>query len=594
VAGRYVVEAFSPGQVVSITAGPPGQALTVKVDRPSLRPSSVTLDLTAGAAATGVDLFLESRPTEPEPPDAAAARSGSTIRGTVSTTAGTPLAGAMVSVSRSGSLPGSARSTITDTSGQFSVGGLGPGTFTVYASKRGYVRSEAGQRGGLLPGLPLRIEAAKDVDDLSIVLPLSGVVEGTVTDEHGEAVQEAAVQLLRVRREPNGTLAREQGAFRRQTDDRGQFRLSDVGPGDYIVMASLPGENVDPSAARRMAYVPAYYPDTPDFVNAAPIRIADGDVIGGLVLTMRRVPVARVSGAVVDSRGLPSTGAVRLTLQHAGTIAPEARTVQLGADGGFVFADVPPGDYVLRTAVPPGPAGSELATGLVTVTDRDPEPVLLRTSPGSTVSGRIVLEGGPGDLLWGYSATSVPAEPVSSPGRVSNSGPIATGEPFRLSALMGPTRLRVWTEDRNWYLKSILINGFDVVDTPFDFGFDGRAYADVEVVFSRAGASLTGRATDGRAAPVRDYAVYVFSLDRDRWFAGSRAVKLSRAAADGGFAVSSLPPGEYWVAAVDRLDVPDAADRVDTELLTRLTSRATRVTLGAGQSQSLTMRVLDR
>jgi protocatechuate 3,4-dioxygenase beta subunit len=113
-------------------------------------------------------------------------------------------------------------------------------------------------------------------------------------------------------------------------------------------------------------------------------------------------------------------------------------------------------------------------------------------------------------------------------------------------------------------------------------------------VFSRRGATITGRATDERAEPLRDYAVYVFSTDRDRWFAHSRWVGVARAAADGVFTASSLPPGEYWVAAVDRVDASSSADWVDTELLTMLLTRAARVTLGEGQTQALTLRVIDR
>jgi hypothetical protein len=115
-----------------------------------------------------------------------------------------------------------------------------------------------------------------------------------------------------------------------------------------------------------------------------------------------------------------------------------------------VFTDVTPGDYVLRTLVESGPFASEFATDNVTVVDRDPEPVMIRTSSGSRLSGRIVLEGGSGGMLWGYSASSVAVDSTSLPGSVSNLGsPISTGEPFTLSALAGPTRLRIWTDDEN-------------------------------------------------------------------------------------------------------------------------------------------------
>jgi hypothetical protein len=82
-------------------------------------------------------------------------------------------------------------------------------------------------------------------------------------------------------------------------------------------------------------------------------------------------------------------------------------------------------------------------------------------------------------------------------------------------------------------------------------------------------------------------------------------VKLARSSADGTFTASSMPPGEYWIAAVDRVDAPGSprisdgslsasGDWVDVELLAILSSRATRISLGEGQSRDLTLRLIRR
>jgi hypothetical protein len=170
-----------------------------------------------------------------------------------------------------------------------------------------------------------------------------------------------------------------------------------------------------------------------------------------------------------------------------------------------------------------------------------------------------------------------------------------SGTPFTLPAVAGPTQLRFASTDEHWLVKSVLINGFDVVDAPFDFGFDGRAYADVEVIFSRAGASISGRATDERGADVRNYAVYAFPTDRQKWFAGSRWIKTARASADGGFVLTPLPAGDYWVVALDRLDAPPGAGEwLDPEYLEALASNATRVSVVERQTRALTLRLRRR
>jgi protocatechuate 3,4-dioxygenase beta subunit len=597
VAGRYVIDAYPEGTGMTIN-----RLGEVQIVASPSQPASATVDVQAGSEAT-VDVTLERRPAGSLPADPVSDLPGRTIRGTVTSTAGAPVANATVTAGG----PMSGRNASTDEFGRFTLRGISPGRVMVRAFKRGYVSSEPGERGGALPVQPVIVEPDRDRDNLSIVLPRSGVIGGTVIDEQGEPIEDTGVQLIRVRRQPTGALVatREPGFMAQRSDDRGQFRLSGIVPGDYVVMASLPMETVDPSPAVRTAYLPAYYPDTSDFANASPIRIADGENIAGLILTMRRVPVARVSGVARTSQGLPVAGTVRLMSRHAASLGPDTRVVSPGPDGAFTFADVPPGDYLLRTMVESGPSGPEFAMSAVTVVDRDPEPLAIRTSRGSTLNGTIVLEGSAGAVLWGYSAGSAALDSVSSRGSATSvSSVVSSGESFTLSGLAGPTRLRVWSDDRNWYVKSILIDGFDVTDAPFDLGSDARLYSGVDVTFARA-ATITGRVTDERAAPVRDYAVYVFTTDRDKWFEGSRWVKLARASADGTFTASSLPPGDYWVAAIDRVDTstprfsdgslaPAAADWVDAELLTQLASRATRTTLGEGQPQTVTLRLVPR
>jgi hypothetical protein len=605
--GRYVLEAYPSGMNYQIQNGPSGitvRAVASPFDGSAvpIPLSSVAVDLQPGGEATGVDLLLATAPPPPAGPDPP----GGTIRGTVLSTDGSPLADATV-MAGPPAAPMAARSARTDAFGRFTLRGIGSGPVAVRASKRGYGQAQPGQRGGDLPGQTLTIEAGKDVDDLSIVLPRLGVISGMVIDEYGEPVQEAAVQLVRVRRQPTGALVgiREQGGYAQQSDDRGQFRLSDILPGDYTVMASLPPETPGAAAALRTVYASAYYPDTSDFASAAPIRIVDGEHIPGLIFTMRRVPVARVTGVAHDSQGRPVTGTIQLMPRNAVTIGIGPHVARPGPGGEFVFADVPPGDYFLRTLVESGSTTGEFATTPLTVADGDPQPVMIRTSRGSRLSGRIVLEGNSGEVLWGYSAGSVAVDPVLSRGSATSvSSPVSTGESFTLSGLAGPTRVRVWSDDQNWYLKSILIDGLDITDVPFDFGFDGRAYSDAEAIFARA-ATIAGRATDERAMPVRDYAVFVFPTDRDRWFDGSRWVKLARSSADGTFKAASMSPGEYWIAAVDRVDTPGSArisdgslsasgEWVDAELLTMLSSRATQIIVGEGQSRDVTLRLTRR
>jgi len=108
-------------------------------------------------------------------------------------------------------------------------------------------------------------------------------------------------------------------------------------------------------------------------------------------------------------------------------------------------------------------------------------------------------------------------------------------------------------------------------------------------------AAISGHVTDATSAPVSNYTVVVFPTDRTKWSVTPRLLRLARPAEDGSFEVSSLPPGEYWVAATDPVDGADVSgDWLKTETLERLSFRATRVTLTERQRVMTVLRLIRR
>jgi hypothetical protein len=85
--------------------------------------------------------------------------------------------------------------------------------------------------------------------------------------------------------------------------------------------------------------------------------------------------------------------------------------------------------------------------------------------------------------------------------------------------------------------------------------------------------------------------VIAFAINRDAWFDGSRHVKQVSRGANGSFDVIGLPPGEYYVAAVD---VSTPLDPQAPGTLESLVSRATRVTAREGAVSEVTLRLIRR
>jgi hypothetical protein len=566
---------------------PPGRYMVTVESRiwtaplPPMGVRSAVVDLAAGQEITDLHVTM----TVPRVPAVlTGVREGrGAIRGYVLDLHRTPIEGANVVANRKG------RTVVTqaDASGRFSFEGLDTDSYNIVAAKPGYVPWPQPAPG--VSGLPVSLGAGEEREGIEVMLARAGVISGRVTDEYGDALQNAVVRILAPGPSANvnlGTTA-EPGASA-ISDDRGAFRIAGVAPGTYIlsVAASNPGDTGE-------AYPPVYYPGTRARTSAVPITVEPESNLTVPELTLRPVPVARISGTALASDGSPAVGTIRLLASDGSTDAFAARSAAPGPKGEFTFTAVPAGSYLIEMSTS-GSATRELATEQVTVADAEPAPIVLRTRPGATITGHLVLEGEPARQLHGYSMASLRLVGASARGGTTTtfSGPIAHGEPFSMRELWGPTRVLFSTPDEGWYVKSVVINGVDVTDQPFDFGRDGRRFEDVEVVFSGNPASVAGRVTDARGDAVANASVLVFTSDSSRWHIGSRWIKTATSNAEGAFAIGGIPPGEYRAVAVAGLDRVARQDPV--ALLRELTVFATRVTAAAGAESAATLRVVSR
>src|SRR5206468_3535013 len=162
---------------------------------------------------------------------------------------------------------------------------------------------------------------------------------------------------------------------------------------------------------------------------------------------------------------------------------------------------------------------------------------------------------------------------------------------FDIRGVNGPRRFQLVRTPAEWTLQDVRVNGVSVIDRPLPFGRRDQSLQDVEIVLSDRVSELTGAVTADRGTPVPGASVIAFSVDRDRWYMGSRFLRMATAGERGVFSVKGLPFGSYYVAAVDRLQ--DEGDNAwqDPDFLARLARSATTVTVRDGQSQTLDLRI---
>jgi hypothetical protein len=426
-----------------------------------------------------------------------------------------------------------------------------------------------------------------------IQLSGGGAVSGTIVDAAGEPFQGVAVRALRVRHENGRTVARSAG-WERVTDDRGRYRLFGLSPGSYLIVARL--DAIEFTTGSSTTGLPSlYFPGANHIAAAQPLLIETGSDLTGIDLTFAATPVARVRGRTLDAIGHRLVGRVFLTpSQRSGAIGSEPRVMRASDDGAFEFIDVPPGDYVLQAIADAGFGGpAEFGSEYVTVTDQDPPPVVINTSRGATVEGRFVVEGVPDPPMRAYSLQASSADPDHSPVGGRGAFPLAIHDDgrFYIRGLHGSMRLTVPNTLPGWYLKSMTIGGVDVTDGPFDFGHEEVTVPDALVVLSDSGAGITGAIEYPQGARRITATVIAFSTNRDTWFDGSRHVKRTASAVNGGFDVAGLPPGDYFVAAID---AATPLDLQAPDTLESLVPRAARVTAREGVVSEVTLSLVRR
>jgi hypothetical protein len=538
-----------------------------------------------------------------------------------------------VQVSLSG-LPGG-RVAPTDDAGRFEFVELPTGTYLLTASKAAYLTKAYGASRGGRPGTAIVLAAGQQTD-VSIALTRGAVIGGVVRDGHGRPLAGADVGLL-----PAGMSDSALAFFTPQpvtTDDRGEYRLFGVPPGQYYVAAvvqnlmmssiagrrsieendallaalqsrgagagaaapTAPGKTIEPLPLGPAAsFAPVFYPDTPRADAAIAITVAAGVERLGVDFAVAPVRAASIDGLV--SGPVSRLDRVELTLVVDGpqfasfSSSRPILTRPPDAQGRFHYDNMPPGHYVILARAAPGEGDPSVKTqfdGIVTSTGNagpssasapegrdyvyartdvdvdgsDLTGVSLPLAIGATLSGKVVFDRTtaevPSDLTQihlrasstqptsmsvssntsiGYSFLMMPSPPVRADGTWMTHG--VPPAQFTLSATLAAAI------SKDWWLRSALFNGRDLLDGPFDVQA-GQDMSGIVFTLTDRHNELSGTLTTGTGRAATEYFIIVCPSDPQLWTSNSRRVKSLRPGSDGTFSVKDLPAGEYLIAAL--------------------------------------------
>ena len=152
-----------------------------------------------------------------------------------------------------------------------------------------------------------------------------------------------------------------------QTNDRGEFRIFGLAPGEYVIVANtrtkFGGAAVATPAATTMTAT--FFPGTGDVAAAQPVSVESGETVSDVTIQLVSVPAFQVSGVVVDEAGAAVEHAMVMLMDGPSGANPLLSLVlgpplmtQSDASGRFTFGDVRAGSYTLRVVNGPGGLGA--------------------------------------------------------------------------------------------------------------------------------------------------------------------------------------------------------------------------------------------
>ena len=479
------------------------------------------------------------------------------------------------------------RMATTDTDGKFEFTEVRAGRYTINASKGSYVGLSYGQQRPTDLGKPLQILDNQTVERLDFSLPHGSIVTGRIVDEFGEPMSDVqiAAQRYQFAQGQRRLVPAGRGA---STDDLGEFRLFGIPPGQYYLSATWRNQNaMNPTVDDRTAYAPMYFPGTDNPAQAQRITLAVGQELSDIVMALKPMRATRVTGTVVTSDGGPMAGMV-MVVSTAGGGFNFSSGGPVRPDGTFILNGLAPGEYTVR-AQSGGMGGPDAETAMekITATGADITDLRLVGAKPSTIGGRILVD--PAAAAAMPSTVMVAPMPVDpgamsfggiGPGRMTDDGS------FELKASPGRYRINFVNAPAGWTIRSVRLNGTDVTDSGIDCK-PNENISGIEVELTNKPTTVSGLVTNARGETVKDYSAIAFAQDKEQWKGNTRYQGTGRPDQDGRFKIT-LPPGDYYVIALDKLE---PGQQGDPDFLDTIRTKATVVTIREGDARTVDLKV---
>lgn len=384
------------------------------------------------------------------------------------------------------------------------------------------------------------------------------IITGRILDAFGQSMPDVSVEAFAVAYH-SGILVL-QPVTAKMTDDRGEYRLFWVPPGEYYV-------GVTPRAPTRTARGPqaveTFYPGVTNITGVMPIVVHSGEEISGIDIGVRTERLARISGQVTstvvpppappDAQGAfaiiaqaQNRSADLILISHdvAGPDITDPRSVATVAlnsgTGQFDVANVRPGSYDLYALVNDRNEAFAAGRASLEIRDQDVSGIRIAIHSGVDVRGMITVNGNAPPK--GEMRVSLrPDGTLTKLGYAPRSVLVDANGAFRIAAVPeGRFRVMMEQAPTGLYVDEVRQNNLSVYDSGFDVGADSPM--PIQVMMKSGATTVEGKAN------VPGATIALIPTTRRQNFAlynGTIADPL------GNFMIRGVAPGEYKLFAWD-------------------------------------------
>jgi hypothetical protein len=478
----------------------------------------------------------------------------------------------------------------SDSNGRFSISDLSIGGYQVSARAQGFVTQSYGAKRSTATGKEILLSAEESHSDLTLKLIPAGSISGRIISTTGVALVGIDVHALSRVYDSTGWKYYFPAAPSVQTNDKGEYRLSGLGPGRYYVRADALFPETDRPVSGRSPvssgkFEGTYYPRSPLIEGAELVVLPQGTELKSIDITLRSQQTFTIRGSVAEADGrspaAPSLTVLPFHAEYISVISPwtpcQGTIAKLNVlncerntyreDGTFELKNIQPGLYSVTARLPlewsseqknalrqPGfdldslPA-LQSAMAVVRVTNADVENVHLVIPRSLSLPGRVTIDG--------RSPSSVEAESIKVAIQSSS------------SSALGPKRKAVFESDGRFVIGNLSSDVYrlDLSGLPTELFVvearlgDSNALDNFEIFSLQPEglniqlSSQTGQAegllSDSASNPVPDsQVVFIPDIEPNQPMRPD-LYRVSLSDANGFFKVAAIAPGKYKACAWD-------------------------------------------